>query len=120
MKTVLILKKIPILLNRLYIPFIKNGRASIRKNPKAKEFAEYVFYQSYIQKCKLIKGTVSVKIDVLIHKRKNYDLDNCLKLLFDSLNNILYEDDKMIIKIEARKHLKSSSDEIIISVESIE
>nr|MBL0721871.1 hypothetical protein [Sulfurovaceae bacterium] len=40
--------------------------------------------------------------------------------IWDSLNGILYEDDKMILKIEARKHLNSDTDEVIILVESVE
>ena len=57
------------------------------------------------------------QMDILISKRKNYDIDATLKLLFDSLNKIAFEDDKNIVDLKVRKHLSQEEDKLIIKIE---
>ena len=116
---VLILKTIPTLLNRLYTPICRNGKASLIKNKEAKEFIKLVQMEAIRQKIKIIEGDVSFKCDILIKDRKNYDIDSVLKLLFDSLNGIAYEDDKQIVELIMRKHIDSEYDGLNISIESV-
>lgn len=116
---VLQLNMIPVLLNRLYIPIVRNGKPSIIKSKDAKEFQRYVQMESLRQKIKPIKGQVSFHMDILIHKRKNYDIDSVNKLLFDTLNKIAYEDDKDIVELIVRKHLNAEKDALIIKIEKI-
>ena len=59
-------------------------------------------------------------MDILISKRRNYDIDATLKLLFDSLNKIAFEDDKNIIDLRVRKHLNQEEDKLIIKIEEIQ
>lgn len=47
-------------------------------------------------------GPVSVTIDVYRPARRG-DLDNCIKILLDSLNGIAYADDQQIIEIHAER-----------------
>lgn len=49
-----------------------------------------------------IKGPVHMKVKVY-RPRKTGDLDNTLKAILDSLNGILYVDDKQIISILAER-----------------
>lgn len=58
-------------------------------------------------------------MDILICKRKDYDIDALLKLLFDSLNGLAYKDDKQIVDLRVRKHLNQSEDKLIIKIEDI-
>lgn len=58
-------------------------------------------------------------MDILIHKRKNYDIDATLKLLFDSLENIAYTNDKQIVELIVRKHTEAERDGINIQIEEI-
>ncbi|TLP41051.1 RusA family crossover junction endodeoxyribonuclease [Arcobacter arenosus] len=120
MKNLLILKTIPILLNKLYQPIIRNGRPSIIKNKKAKEFIQLVQMEAIRQKIKKIDGEVSFKCDVLIKDRKNYDIDSVIKLLFDSLNGIAYKDDKFIVELIVRKHTNAEFDGLNILIEEVD
>lgn len=114
------LTTIPTLLNRLYTPIVKNGKPSIVKSKEAREFKKYVQMECLRQKVKQKKGKVYFHMDILISKRKNYDIDATLKLLFDSLNKIAYEDDKDIIELIVRKHTDEKEDALIIKIENIE
>lgn len=109
-----------VLLNKLYIPIIRNGNPSIIKSKEAKEFTRYVQMECIRQKVKPIKGPILFYMDILISKRKNYDIDASLKLLFDSLNKIAFEDDKNIVDLRIRKHLDQEEDKLIIKVEQIQ
>lgn len=108
-----------ILLNKLYVPIVRNGKASIIKSKEAKEFLKYVQMECLKQKVKPIKGNILFYMDILISKRKNYDIDASLKLLFDSLNKIAYNDDSQIVDLRVRKHLNQEEDKIIIKIEEI-
>ena len=119
MKNLLVLKTIPVLLNKLYQPIIRNGRPSLIKNKKAKDFIKVVQTEAIRQKVKKIDGKVSFKCDILIKDRKNYDIDSIIKLLFDSLNGIAYEDDKQIVELIMRKHIDSEYDGLNILIESV-
>ncbi|WP_420480199.1 RusA family crossover junction endodeoxyribonuclease [Brevundimonas sp. FT23028] len=114
---------IPILLNKLYIPVIKyvNGKPTpgIRKNPEAKKYQDLVKIYAIKQKTKLIKGKVSFKMDILINKRKDYDIDAVEKLALDSLEGIAYTNDKNIVEKISRKHLESKDDKLIIEIEEL-
>ena len=108
-----------VLLNKLYIPIIRNGTPTLIKSKEAKEFTKYVHIECIRQKIKPIKGPILFYMDILISKRRNYDIDAALKLLFDSLNKIAFEDDKNIVDLRVRKHLNQEEDKLIIKIEGI-
>ena len=116
---ILEIKIIPTLLNRLYIPIIKNGKPSIIKNPKTKEFTKHINDICLINRVKPFKKDISFYMDILISKRNNYDIDGLLKLLFDSLNGLAYIDDKQIVDLRVRKHLNEIEDKLIIKKEEV-
>ena len=113
---ILEIKILPTLLNRLYVPIIKNGKPSIIKNPKTKEFTKYINDICLINRVKPLKKDISFYMDILISKRNNYDIDGLLKLLFDSLNGLAYIDDKQIVDLRVRKHLNEIEDKLIIKI----
>lgn len=116
---ILEVKILPTLLNRLYVPIIKNGKPSIIKNPKTKEFTKYINDICLINRVKPLKKDISFYMDILISKRNNYDIDGLLKLLFDSLNGLAYIDDKQIVDLRVRKHLNEIEDKLIIKIEEV-
>ncbi len=116
---ILEVKILPTLLNRLYVPIIKNGKPSIIKNPKTKEFTKYINDICLINRVKPLKKDISFYMDILISKRNNYDIDGLLKLLFDSLNGLAYIDDKQIVDLRVRKHLNETEDKLIIKIEEV-
>ena len=116
---ILEIKILPTLLNRLYVPIIKNGKPSIIKNPKTKEFTKYINDICLINRVKPFKKDISFYMDILISKRNNYDIDGLLKLLFDSLNGLAYIDDKQIVDLRVRKHLNETEDKLIIKIEEV-
>jgi Holliday junction resolvase RusA-like endonuclease len=108
------------LLNRLYIPVVRNGKASLIKNPEAKKSRDLIYYESVRQKVnKKLEGDLSMKIDFCYTGKRNKDIDGLLKLLFDSLNGVCYHDDEQITELIIRKHRAQTEDEVIISLEKI-
>mgnify|MGYP000904454084 CR=1 FL=1 len=56
----------------------------------------------------VIHGNVEVKVTLRpkmtksgVEYKKRLDLDNCLKVVLDSLNGVMYEDDSQIVAISA-------------------
>lgn len=114
------LELIPTLLNNLYTPIVKpNGRAGMIKSKDAKEFTKYVQMKCLQQKVKPISGDVLFYMDILICKRKNYDIDAVLKLLFDSFNGYAYKDDMQIVDMRVRKHYGAEKDALVIKIEEV-
>ena len=116
---ILEIKILPTLLNRLYIPIIENGKPTIIKNPKTKEFTRYINDLCLVKRVKPFQKDVLFYMDILISKRNNYDIDGLLKLLFDSLNGLAYIDDKQIVDLRIRKHRNQSEDKLIIKIEEV-
>lgn len=120
-----ILKKIPTLLNRLYEPKCKrkaDGKVypTIIKNKDANKFAEYLRLEAMRQKCiNIMEGDVAMKVDFCFRGKRDKDIDSILKLLLDTLNGIMYKDDKQIIDLHIRKHRDQEEDEIVVLVEEI-
>ena len=114
------LELLPTLLNNLYMPIVKaNGKPGIVKNKDAKQFCQYIQMKCLQQKAKVTSKDVLFYMDILICKRKNYDIDALLKLLFDSFNGLVYKDDEQIVDLRVRKHRKQTEDKLIIKIEEI-
>jgi Holliday junction resolvase RusA-like endonuclease len=69
-------------------------------DPSVKEFKVKV--KLLLKELKFVKTNGPVKIAVEFYfKRKNRDIDNLLKILLDSMNKIIYDDDKQVHCINA-------------------
>lgn len=109
MKTI-ILKTKPVSVNSMY-----RGRRFLTKEGKStKEVMEWEAKKQF--KGKPLKGDIGVDIDFYISNPLS-DLDNLLKATFDCLTGIIWEDDRQIIEILARKYVdkKNTRIEIIIN-----
>ena len=97
----------------------KDGTPRIVKNKSAKDFLNIIRTECIKQKVKKLKGDLSFICEIDICKRKDYDIDAVLKLLFDSLQGLAYIDDKQIIDLRVRKYRKSDVDKLTILIEEI-
>ena len=61
------------------------------------------------------KKMVGLKIDVY-RPRKSGDLDNTLKAILDSMSGHLYEDDRQVIEIHAKRHDDKDNPRVEIAV----
>lgn len=88
----------------------------IYKSSKAKEFCEYI-KQNFKQE-KLIETSIKMKIDFYINR--DCDIDAKLKVALDSLNNVVYIDDKQIFQLNIKKILVKSKNEVKTVIELVE
>lgn len=62
-----------------------------------------------------ITGTVGLRLNVF-RPRKVGDLDNSIKCLLDSLKGILFEDDKQVVEITARRWDDKADPRVMVEV----
>ena len=61
-----------------------------------------------------------MKIDFCIKRgRKEPDIDAVLKLLMDSLEDVMYKNDKQIKFLQVAKHLEQDESELVVLVEEL-
>lgn len=65
----------------------------------------------------VMTGPLSLSVDVY-RERKSGDLDNKLKIILDSLQGMLYENDSQIVEIHARLFDDKKNPRAIVSVQS--
>lgn len=68
----------------------------------------------------MLKGNVEVILHFfLIEKRhKKIDLDNLIKAVLDALNKVCYKDDKQVTRIDARKIITLSDEQVVIGIDT--
>ena len=124
-QTFIVIKQIPVSLNRLYQPICKrkaDGKVypSIIKSADAKKFTTIVHMEAMKQKCiNIIDADVKMMVDFCYKGKRSRDIDNVLKLLLDSLNGVMYKDDSQIVELTIRKHKDQVEDEIVVMVEEV-
>lgn len=94
---------IPPSLNQLY-KRSKSGGLYI--NHKAVDFKKLI--KEELDKCHFNMTSGKVRVEILYFvKKQNIDLDNLNKVTIDSMNKIVYEDDKQIYELLCRKELSA-------------
>ena len=91
---------------------------------KKKEFKQEIQKGiSRFRKERLIKGDVAVKMVFWLKEGKGNndrkDLDNLIKTVLDALSGTIYEDDKQVVEIRAKKELNSFLEGVSIWVKWI-
>ena len=96
----LIFKTMPLTTNSLYA---HTGRMRFMTQ-KGKDNKETIAWEARTQyRGKPLEGFVALKIDLCWPDRRNHDIDNSLKALFDALTGIIWKDDRQIMRIEVEK-----------------
>jgi Holliday junction resolvase RusA-like endonuclease len=80
----------------------KRSKTGIYCSPKVLLFKDYVYY--ILKQKTFEKTSKNVKLEISFYvKNKRRDIDNLLKVLLDSMNKIIYDDDKQIIELIVHK-----------------
>ena len=94
--------EIPLLpksVNKLYL---RSKTGGLYINPKAVEFKNKV--SEILNKLEFKKSENKIKLIIEFYViKKNLDIDNLLKLMIDSMNNIIYDDDRQVYELHVRK-----------------
>lgn len=87
---------------------------------KSKEYNDYLNRMSEFldSRTDIVKTLGKVKIDVTFYKKNNrqFDLDNRLKSLLDSIQDRLIENDNCVYEICCRKYNKCLEDKMLIII----
>ena len=80
-------------------------RNRICKSTRLKMFEQQIlsYFDDLEQEITMIDGKIDAVVTFCLKGIKNYDVDNLLKALLDSLQGILYKNDKLIMHIDAHK-----------------
>jgi len=71
-------------------------------NPKVLNFKKYI--ESILKELTFIKTDKNVKLDITFYVTKtNCDLDNLLKITIDSMNKLVFNDDRQVTEIVCKK-----------------
>lgn len=93
-----------------------NGRMVVSAEATAYKWAVRAIACGITPRC----ITDNVSVHVLVYRpQKRGDLDNCLKILFDALSGIAYEDDSQIIAIHAYRHDDKKNPRVVVTVEAV-
>lgn len=65
--------------------------------------------------CEMLLGPVSVTVDVYRPRRVG-DLDNCLKVLLDSITGVAWKDDAQIVEIHARRYEDKNNPRVELTI----
>lgn len=79
-------------------------------------------YQSEIEaqwNKEIITGDCSIKIDLFFQDKRKRDIDNFNKLILDSLENIVLENDNQIQELNIRKFYDKENPRIEIEIEEL-
>lgn len=110
---------------RLTLPFPPSANRYWRKfqnrmvpSAEATAYKEQVGWLCAAAGIQPFTGNVCVSLD--FHRpAKRGDLDNLLKVVFDSLNGWAYVDDKQIVEIHAMRHEGKDDPRVEISIQEI-
>ena len=90
---------LPKSVNKLYL---RSKTGGLYLNPKAVEFKNKV--SEILEKLEFKKSENKIKLIIEFYvKKKNLDIDNMIKLIQDSMNNIVYDDDRQVYELHVRK-----------------
>jgi crossover junction endodeoxyribonuclease RusA len=106
---------LPVSVNAAYRTW--RGRMLISKKGREfkKEIEEVLLAGNYDK----VIGEIEMTIEYFFKDKRCRDIDNYQKLLIDTMKDILFEDDKMIYKLNLIKHIGCGYNKIIIEINNI-
>ena len=108
-----IISDIPPSINALYK---RSKLGGLYLNPKAIAFKKLVSDTIATLDVDIIDKDVKVDIEFTVLK-KNCDIDNMLKVMLDSLNKLVYTDDKLVYELNVKKIVgKMKQTKITVSI----
>ena len=103
-------------INHVYI-HLKNGRKVLNKD--GKEFIRKV--RELLEGAEKINKPTPVMLSVIFQytDRRRRDIDNCMKVLQDSLEGVLFDDDCQIVMLKAEKLLGCTEAKTTLEVKAV-
>jgi len=101
------------------VPAARMTRRSQYVNKQAiryKDYKEVVSWEAKAAGATKIKGDVTANLTFYICQGRRGDIDNLIKSLLDGCNNICYDDDRQVIRIQA-EIIKCNKDSQRVEVE---
>jgi crossover junction endodeoxyribonuclease RusA len=96
----------------------RNWRGRQVVSAEAREYKEAVGWIVRKAMREPLTGDVAVTVEVY-RPRKSRDLDNCLKIVFDALNGIAYNDDNQITEIYAFRYDDKANPRVNLTIAAI-
>ncbi len=89
------------------VPAVRMTRRGAHVKKNAQRYLAYKRHVGLIArrdyKDKPTSEKVAVSVSIFLHKGNQGDIDNYFKSLTDSLNKIVYEDDRQVVEADIRK-----------------
>jgi Holliday junction resolvase RusA-like endonuclease len=91
------------------------------KSAKLKVFEQEIirYFDSQEEEITMLEGKLKLTVSFYLKGRRSIDIDNLLKALLDGMENILFENDKMIFEIHAEKFSNCDSAKTVILLEQL-
>ena len=105
----------PISVNAAY----RTWRGRVLISAKGREFKKIICQKLTELNLTKIEGKIEMSIIYYFKDNRCRDIDNYQKVLIDCMKDILFEDDKMIYKLNLEKHIGCTFNKIIIDIKSI-
>lgn len=86
---------------------------------EAKAYKSEVAVIANASGAQLMTGDVAIQLDVF-REAKRGDLDNQLKVIFDSLQGIVYENDNQVVEIHARRFDDKANPRVEVQITEVE
>ena len=106
---------LPISVNAAY----RTWRGRILISAKGREFKKIICQKLTELNLTKIKGKIEMTIIYYFKDNRCRDIDNYQKVLIDCMKDILFEDDKMIYKLNLEKYIGCNFNKIIVDIKSI-
>ena len=107
----------PISTNHAYKATCRGKFVTYYQTPAAKALKESWAFEAVTQyKDDPLEGDLSVTVRFYHKDKRKHDIDNYFKLLFDSLNGVLWVDDGQIIELIAQKYLDKDNPRVEVIV----
>lgn len=87
-----------------------------RLTRKARRYKDDVGWLAKQAGVRMESGDVMLRVDVYMTRAHPLDLDNVLKLLQDSLENIAFENDRQIADTHIRRHWVSRDPHLLVQI----
>jgi len=109
-----IIEQVPPSVNRIYRFNRRYG--NMYKTKEAKDFQDKYILPKY--KGKFFK-TEKVKLSIIFVHNRDRDIDNILKVLLDSFQKIIYENDKQVYELNIKKVKRKGTSFVKVKVEEL-
>lgn len=98
--------------------YLRRAGHTIYKTKEAKDYCRHVSFIGAQNKTKVLSGDVKVSVDVY-RARKAGDLDGFSKVLLDSLEGVLYENDRQVVDYHARRFDDPKNPRVEVTVSEV-